>query len=1080
MPNMLIDGREVVAEEGATILDAARKSGISIPTLCYHPALEPYGACRLCVVEVTARGRKRLVTSCNYAVGEGLEVSTNSDEVKVVRKILLELLLSRCPNVELIQNLAKEYGVEKPRFPVEDEDCILCGLCTRICEERMGVGAIGLMGRGIEQKVGTPFDKLSDVCRTCGACAFVCPTGAIKLEDITSNIPIPIPSEFDVGLRSRAPIYIPYQQAVPNTPVIDREHCIYFLTGKCRICETFCQAGAIDFDQEDEIIEVEVGAVILAPGFEEFDTAALSDYGYGRLNNVLTSIEFERILSAAGPFQGKLIRPSDKKAPQSIAWIQCVGSRDMRVGHNSYCSSVCCTYAIKEAVVAKEHSSIPIETSIFFMDMRTYGKGFERYYERAEKEHGVRFVRARVQNVIEEKDGSLIISYADEEGIKEERFDLVVLSVGLEPSPGSKELSRKFGLELNNHGFCKVEDFFPVTTSVDGVYAAGVFTGPRDIPETVMEASAAASEASALLNPARHSLTVEKQYPQERDVRGERPRIGVFICHCGINIGGVVDVPGVRDYASSLPYVTFVDNNLFTCSQDTQQRLKEVIKEHNLNRVVIASCSPRTHEPLFQETLREAGLNKYLFEMANIRDQCSWVHMNEPQKATDKAKDLVRFAVAKVALAYPLGEISLPINPAALVVGGGVSGMVSALGLAEQGFEVHLVEKADCLGGIANQVHHTLEGADVQVYLEDLRKRIGEEGLIHVYTGADILNVSGFMGNFTTRLMLRAEGEEREVQHGVAIIAAGAEVYRPTEYLYGQDPRVLTLLELEEEIQGRSSRLSSIQNLVIIQCVGSRNDERPYCSRICCSESIKCALKLKELNPEVNIYVLYRDIRTYGFKEDFYREARDKGVIFILYDPDSKPEVQLAKVNGSDTLKVVVTDPVLGEQLQIEADVLALATGIIPPSGGGELAKLFKVPLNEDGFFLEAHVKLRPVDFAVDGVFLCGMAHSPKLIDESITQAKAAVSRATMVLSRGSMTVGGTVSVVDRAKCTGCGVCQEVCPFKAIEVDAKDMVAVVNEALCKGCGVCASSCRSGALDVKGFSDEQILSAVQAL
>jgi heterodisulfide reductase subunit A len=1079
MPKLILDGKEVEAEQGATILEVARKNSIPIPALCYHPALEAYGACRLCTVEVVARGRKRLVTSCNYPVAEGIEVHTNSEEVRKARSVILELLLARCPDVELIQDLAAQYGVDRPRFSLEGDNCILCGLCARICKERMGVGAIGLLGRGIDQKVSTPFGKPSDVCRTCGACAFVCPTGAIKLEEITKNKPIPIPSEFNLGLNARGAIYTPYPQAVPNTPVIDREHCIHFLTGECRICESFCESGAINYDQKDETVEVEVGSIILTPGFDTFDADILSNYGHGTFPNVLTSIEFERILSASGPYQGKLLRPSDKRPPQRIAWLQCIGSRDTECAKNGYCSSVCCTYAIKEAVVAKEHSTVPLEATIFFMDIRTHGKDFEKYYERAKAEHGVRFVRSRIGGISEEANGDLLVRFADEQGVKEERYDLVVLSVGLRPPAMAEELAQKLGLELNPYGFCETGGFTPVATSRPGVFAAGAFTGPRDIPETVMQASAAAGEASGLLSQSRHSLTAEKQYPPERDVTGERPRIGVFVCHCGINISGVVDVPSVRDYASSLANVVFVADNLFTCSQDTQRVIKEKIEEHRLNRVVVASCTPRTHEPLFQETLREAGLNKYLFEMANIRDQCSWVHQHEPEKATEKAKDLVRMAVAKSRLLCPLRQVSLPVNQAALVVGGGISGMACSLDLAAQGFEVHLVERSDRLGGMANRIHHTIEGLDVQAYLEELRSRVSEAPLVHVYTETDILNVSGYVGNFTTKLLLRPEGEVREVEHGVAIIATGGDVYKPNEYLYGEHSGVLTVLELEEGITKGDPRVRSAENVVLIQCVGSREPERPYCSRICCSESMKCALKLKEMNPEMNIYVLYRDIRTYGFKEQFYQEARAKGVLFIPYEVDAKPEVQAVDEDGKSVLRVMVNDPILGQRVSIDADVLALATATVPAAGREELAQFFKVPLNEDGFFLEAHAKLRPVDFATDGVFVCGLAHGPKLIEESLAQAKAAVSRATTVLAKDGIEAGGTVTVVNKRLCTGCGVCQAVCPFKAIEVDLQEKVAVVNEALCKGCGVCASTCRSGALTLRGFDDEEILSMIRA-
>jgi len=851
------------------------------------------------------------------------------------------------------------------------------------------------------------------------------------------------------------------------------------ICSECMQCIAACKAEAINHLMRQEEVDIEVGSVILCPGFDEFDASIVSNYGYGTFPNVVTSIEFERMLSASGPFQGELLRPSDKKSPQRIAWIQCVGSRDIHTVKNSYCSSVCCTYAIKEAVVAKEHSSTPLETTIFFIDIRTYGKDFESYYERAKKEHGVRFIRSQIHRIYQDEKSDLTLRFVDESRAREERFDLVVLSVGLRPPVTTKDLAENLGLELNQHGFCQVGEFSPVATSKPGIFTAGVFSGPKDIPETVMEASAAASEASCLLSPARHSLTVEKEYPQERDVTGEKPRIGVFICHCGINIGGVVDVPGVKEYASSLPNVVFVDENLFTCSQDTQQLIREKIEEHNLNRVVVASCTPRTHEPLFQETLREAGLNKYLFEMANIRDQCSWVHMHDPDKATEKAKDLVRMAVAKARLIKALPEMAMEVNPAGLVVGGGISGMTAALNIAEQGFEVHLVERASRLGGIANRIQHTLEGRDVQAYLKELVSKVSQEPLIHVYKDTDIQEVSGYVGNFKTRLMERGEGEAREINHGVAIIASGGDAYRPDEYLYGKNPGVFTMLELEEEMARGNPRVCSSQNVVMIQCVGSREEERPYCSRTCCSEAVGCALKMKDINPEANIYILYRDIRTYGFKETYYEEARAKGVLFIPYDVANKPDVQAVNDNDRDILRIKVNDPILGETFSIDADVLALAAAIVPSPGKEELAQLFKVPLNEDGFFLEAHVKLRPVDFATDGVFVCGLAHGPKLIEESITQAKAAASRAVTILSKDRVEAGGAISTVDKLKCNGCGMCVEVCPFNAIEIDAEEKIAVINEALCKGCGVCASSCRSGVLDIMGFSDEEILSMIKA-
>ncbi|MBO8136999.1 MAG: CoB--CoM heterodisulfide reductase iron-sulfur subunit A family protein [Desulfotomaculum sp.] len=894
-------------------------------------------------------------------------------------------------------------------------------------------------------------------CTGCGSCAEECP---VKVDD-----------EFNQGLSKRKAIYKQYAQAFPNAYAIDKEKCLKFKNPKaCGKCLKVCQAGAINHEMEDEINEIEVGAVILMPGFDAYDASKLEYYGYGRVPNVVTSLEFERILSASGPFGGHLIRPSDQKEPKKIAWIQCVGSRNCKNDHG-YCSSVCCMYAIKEAVIAKEHSEEELDTAIFFMDMRTYGKEFEKYYNRAQDEHGVRFIRNRVYEVREGEGGAVKIRYAQEDGsICYEEFDMVVLSVGLEPRGEAVELAKKLGLELNKYNFCEAAPLSGVNTNKSGIYVAGAFSGPRDIPETVMQASAAAGEAQALLAEAKGTLTKAKEYPAEKDVTGEIIRTGVFVCHCGINIGGVVDVKSVVEYARDLPGVVLATDKMYACSQDSAAQIKEAIKEYNLNRVVVASCSPRTHEPMFQETLKEAGLNPHLFELTNIRDQCSWVHMNEPEKATEKAKDLVKMAVNKVALAQPVNPVKLEMNHDVLVIGGGAAGMTNALNLAAQGYQVYLVEKEEELGGLARRLHYGLKGEEVQAWLKELIEQVKANEKIKVYTGQEVAEVHGFVGNFTTRL---SGGEE--IQHGVTIIATGAEEYKPNEYLYGENHRVKTLLELENEIvQGN---LDKVNNVVLIQCVGSRDKERPYCSRICCTKSIKLALKIKERRPEAQVYILYRDIRTYGFYEDLYTEARQKGVIFIRYSTDNKPVVE----NAGSGLKVTVTDHVLGEKVEIYTDTVGLASAIVPPVENNEkLSKFFKVPLNEDKFFLEAHLKLRPVDFSTEGVFMCGLAHGPKNLEENIAQAKAAAGRASTVLAKEHITVEGKSAVVDKKKCAACGTCEAVCPAKAIKVDPEEKAAVVNEALCKGCGACASSCRCGAINVKGCTDEQIMAMLSAL
>ena len=952
-------------------------------------------------------------------------------------------------------------------FPTND--CSMCILSPKLveCGRHLNIDLItNAEVKGIEGEAGnflvtiTKKPRYIDIekCTGCGVCAQHCPVKAID--------------RFNQGLSRRSAIFVSFPQAVPRTFMIDKDKCI-----GCGLCEKVCLAGAVKYADEEQCDTLNVGAVILCPGYELCAMSAFYEYGYARYPNVVTSLEFERMLSASGPYKGHLLRPSDREIPERIAFIQCVGSRDSQ---NPYCSSVCCTYAVKESIVAKEHSPLDLEETIFFMDMRTYGKDFDKYYNRAKEEYGIRFLRSKVYEV-EEKDGTgnLTIKYLTEDNkLKSEEFDLVVLSAGFRPSQRAIDLGKRLGVQLNKYGFCNMIPFSGVETSRPGIFVAGAFSGPKDIPETVMQASGAAGSTSTLLAPARNTLTKVKEYPPERDVTGEEPRIGVFICHCGINIGGYVDVPEVTEYAKTLPNVAYAENNLYTCSQDTQERIKAMIEEHNLNRVVVASCTPRTHEPLFRETVREAGLNKYLFEMANIRDQCSWVHMHEPKKATEKARDLLRMAVAKARLIEPLEPLSTPVNHSALVIGGGVAGMISALTLADQGFAVHLIERESELGGVAKRIHYTLDSEDVQIFLADLIRKIKEHPKIRVYYNTWIVDAYGSVGNFTTEIMRYRGRVIEKIDHGVTIIATGAQEYRPKEYLYGRDPRVLTQLELEEEIARGNPDIVGCDNLVMLQCVGSRNEERPYCSRVCCNQAIKNALKLKEIRPEMNIYILYRDIRTYGFYEEYYQEARQKGVIFLRYDPEDKPEVRQERKDGRYLIRIEGKDPVLGEEVAIDADILALGVAMVPPEEARELAMLYKVPLNEAGFFLEAHVKLRPVDFATDGVFLCGLAHAPKSIEESIAQAKAAASRATTILAKDTLMAEGIVCSVNEDICSGCGICEVLCPYGAIMVNRERKVAEVNEALCKGCGTCCAACPSGAAQQRGFKRDQIASMVE--
>jgi len=966
-------------------------------------------------------------------------------------------------------------------FPTND--CSMCILSPKLVESGRhtnirlitNTSVVGLEGKAGDFKVtlrSNPRYVEADKCVGCGLCAEKCP--------------VKVPDLFNERIGNRKAIYNKYAQAVPNTYAIDKDQCLFLTRGQtkagkdiCKLCEKVCETGAINFDQQPSEELINVGAVIVASGFKRFDPSGLDYYGYGRFKNVVTSMELERILSASGPYQGHLIRPGDRAEPRRVAWIQCVGSRNLTGAGMSYCSAVCCTYAVKEAIVAKEHSVGDVDAAIFYIDMRAFGKDFEAYLDRAKTEYGVRFIKSRIYEVEELPSGSLRMRYADEFGkVSTEEFDMVVLSVALRPADGTVELAKVLGIELNSHGFSNIPGMDITQSSREGIFVCGAVTGPQDIPDTVVQASAAAGSAAAFLAGARGSNVVEKDFPPERDTTGEDPRVGVFVCRCGINIGNVVDVTRVKESIAGAKSVEYAGEFLYACSQDSQEKVKEAIEKYGLNRIVVASCTPRTHEELFRQTLRESGLNPFLFEMANIREHCSWVHSSNPEAATRKAMDLVSRAVQKVRRSESLEELTLSINRDALVIGGGVSGINAALELAGQGIKVFLLEKTERLGGLTLRIKANISGFNIRNYLEDLIGKVNSNPLIEVITGANVDGAWGHVGNFTTRV-ITGEGA-REINHGVAIIAIGGRESRPVEYLYGQDSRIMTGLQLDGAISNEDPIVTGAKIAVFIQCVGSRGDERSYCSRMCCSETVKNALELKELNPQIKIYVLYRDIRTFGFREDFYTLARQKGIVFIRFQREKHPEIRIVGENGAGRLEVVVTDTILDQPLLIEPDIISLAAAIDPPEDAAKIAQAYKVPLNAENFFLEAHMKLRPVDFNTNGVYLCGLAHGPKFIEESIAQGKAAASRAMMVLSKQFLVTGGAVSAIDSKICSGCKVCLGICPYGSITFDEKDKVASVNPFLCQGCGTCAAACPTGACTAKNFRDNQILAEIAAL
>ncbi|UCF99399.1 MAG: CoB--CoM heterodisulfide reductase iron-sulfur subunit A family protein [Spirochaetaceae bacterium] len=908
-------------------------------------------------------------------------------------------------------------------------------------------------------------------CTACGLCAEKCP--------------VKIPDLFNRGIVSTKCIGIPYAQAVPAVYRIDAAHCLYLTKGKCGNCAKVCPAGAVDFQQTDRLESETFASVILAAGCEEYTPRIRPEFGYGVYANVITSIEYERLLSASGPTGGKILRFSDGEEPRRVAFLQCVGSRDPAAADRGYCSSYCCMQATKDAIITREH--LPeSDAAIFYIDLRAFGKDFDKFVDRAKEEYRVRYVKSRVSEVIEDLEtGNLSIHIIDPQGsVGIETFDLVVLSVGIGVPASVRTLLASMGVQTDAYGFCRgQEELAPVSSNLPGVYVCGTLTGPMDIPETVVSASAAAARAARGLlergedtgneSPVATEVTAATRPPTAPgELEGAPLHVGVIVCRCGVNIASVVDVSAVAERAAALPNVVFSHELTYACSQDSIQLIIEKIGELCLSRLVVASCSPRTHEHLFRAALQKAGLNKYLLQMTNIRDQCSWVHQADPQGATEKAFDLVRMAVARARFHQPLEELESAVNSRCLVIGGGLAGMSAALTVADNGFPVSLVEREQQLGGNLRQLGFTLETDNVPVLLDGLSCKIQEHPLIDVYLGSTLDSVEGYIGNFRSTL----SRDETVVEHGTVIVATGGLEHQTTCYGYGSDPYIVTQREFETMLLHDNPLLSRLDGVVMIQCVDSREGDHNYCSRICCGEAVKNALRFKREYPRANVTVLYRDVRTYGLAEDRYAEARKAGVLFLRYTEDRKPEV--SKENGD--FKISLYDEILGREIAIQAQLLVLSVGIDAPEGNREIARLLKVPLNEDGFFLEAHVKLRPVDFATDGVFVCGLAHGPKYARESVAQALAAAGRAMTVLSRRRISAEAATARVFEQRCSGCALCMEVCPYGAIEVDPERKIAVVNALLCKGCGSCVATCFSGAIDVSGFSNRQIIREFEEL
>jgi len=889
-------------------------------------------------------------------------------------------------------------------------------------------------------------------CTLCEACLKVCP--------------VEVEREFGGGLEKRKAIYLPYPQAIPHSLVIDPKTCT-----RCGECVKVCGPGAIDLNMKEEEEKIGVGAILLGFGFEPFWAQRKGEYGFGRYANVLTSIQFERMLSTSSPTQGLPVRVSDGKRMEKIAFIQCVGSRDPSCGQD-HCSTICCMYATKQAMIARDRSP-GLGVTFFYMDIRPMGKDYERYYERAKAEYGIEYKRCAISTV-KELPGTknLRITYVREDGTFEERdFDGVVLSVGFTPPQAIKGLAEKVGLQLNRQGFCQTDEFTPAQTSIRGVFVGGAFRGPRDIPETVVEGSSAAAAAASFLFPHR-LLHPAKEYPAEGALGEEIPKIGVFVCHCGEELKKSLSISGLIDETKGLREVTHVEEVGLACLPTDLELIKKRIGEQGLNRLVVAGCSHREIRGAMEELARGMGFNPYLIEYANIREQCAFVHQEHPKFATEKAMTLIRMAVERARRIQPIRKGRERVEKKGLVVGGGLAGLTASLRLAEQGYEVYLIEKEKDLGGNLREASYTLRGSDPQALLKDLIQRVEDNESIHLFSETEVLGFEKKNGIYRTKI--RHQGEEKILTHGALILATGGKEVVPQGYLYGEDPRVITQRQLERMIHLSDEKLKDIHSVVMVQCVGSRDEEHPYCSRICCNHAVKNALKLKEMNPNVNVCVLYRDVRTYGFYEAYYHEARGKGVLFIRYDLENRPEVGLQ--GGS--LQVSLFDPAMGSRVTLPADRLVLSTGI-EPNDNRELARIFDVDLNPDGFFMEANPKSAPLDSVDRGKFYCGLCHSPNFMEDTISQGNAAAARAAAILSKEAVEEKAYLAYVIKRLCCGCGLCVTVCPYGARAINEEEGKAEVTGSLCQGCGSCVIACRNGASQQRNFEKELNLAVVNA-
>ena len=906
-------------------------------------------------------------------------------------------------------------------------------------------------------------------CINCGYCAEACP--------------VELPDRYQQGMTTRKAAYKVAARAAPDVYVIDRgPYC-----DGCGKCVQVCPSHAIDLQERPRLLSIEVGAIILALGFQVYDPHELGELGYGRFPNVLHAMEYERLASRSGPTEGQVIRPSDRQKPRSIAWLQCIGSRDQK---NTYCSSICCMYATKEAILAKQRLGGEVDCQIFIMDERAFNKEYSAYFAKARQEHGIQFTRCRVSAIQQDPEShDLILNFAEPNGQRRQgRFEMVVLAAGLQPPESARHFTQMFDLELNGYGFCQTDKFTPLQTSHSGVYVCGAFTSPKEISETIIDASGAAAEVMRLLNERLNTYPYTREWPflsandlpPEREMSNEPERIGVYACSCGGTIQEVIDTPNLAHQAGSLAGVVHTQAVDFACFPETIQTIQEQVQSLNLNRLVIAGCSSRTHESLFQRAIRQVGLNPYLIELVNLREQASRVHRWQPELANRKALEMVRMAVGRARLAQPVYKKKHRARQSALVIGGGLSGMTAALAIADSGYDVHLIERSEVLGGNLQNMYYVVEGYNPRRLGRDLINRVRAHPRIRALTRTELVRHQGHVGFFQSTLRTShpdGSWEDFIVETGAIILATGGRETQSHPWL--DLPRVITQSTLEEKIIHIPQEIAALKSAVMIQCVRPPGSPE-YCSRVCCTNTIKNAIRLKLFNPNCQVSVLYKNIVSYGFREEHYTEARRLGVVFIRYTEEDPPEI----LSSGDGLIVRARDLTLDRWLSLPADVVTLSMSIAPAKGTQALAEMLGLPLSSEGFFAEAQMKLRPMDFMREGIFLAGMAHYPKFIEESISHALAAAARAVTQLSQGSyIHLGGVVAVVDPQKCVGCLTCTRTCPFgipKVIQEEGYCGVgnlggaAFIETALCQGCGTCTGECPANAIQLVNYSDAQIM------